>query len=1157
MILRISSGKNYKTISDSYHNSLNPRKYMKNSFTNRSKALKMFYLSLIFLLFLCVPFSNLQAKNREASSVEEQNLTVKVQNKTVKDVINYIENNSDFIFVYAKNSLETLNQKVSISIEDKNIAYIMDVLSKTTNLNYEIKGRQVIISNKVSEPQQEKKGININGTVWDEQGEPLIGVNVSVQSTTIGAVTDLDGNYFLTVPDKNAELTFQYIGYEPKKIIVGNQININVNMKEVATSLNEVVVVGFGSQKRESVVGSITTIEPTFLQQSPSRALSNNLAGQLAGVIAVQRSGEPGVDGSSFWIRGISSFQDAGRNPLVLVDGIERSLDDMNPAEIESFSVLKDAAASAVYGVRGANGVILVNTKRGKLGKPSIDVHYEQGFTQPVKLPSFIGSSDYLSLMNELSIDGGGLQIYAPEIIEKYRTGADTELYPDIDWLDLITKDYASNRRANLNITGGSDLLRYALVISYYGESGIFERDKSQSWDSSTKLNKYNMRSNIDVNITKSTVARISIGGYLQDTNGMVNDGDTRASDHVLSTAFETPPFVHPAIYSTGEIPKVKSRHNPWSRATQHGFSTYSSAKIESLFSLEQDLKAILPGLKAKGVFSFDRYMNSGVVRSKSPDYYYPATSRLENGELDITIADYGQMFLGTDEKKEWGNRATYIEANINYSQRFGKHNVEGMFMYNQRDYQDGSVVPFRRMGVAGRASYNYDNRYIAEFNFGYNGSENFAKGYRFGFFPSVALGYLVSEEAFMSNIKETVSKLKLRGSWGLVGNDQLQGRRFAYITTINNSDNNGYKWGVNNDYHRTGRFEGDFGIPNLTWETVEKINVGLELGLWNALDLQVDWFKDKRRDIFMKRNTIPSAAGFVNTPWANFGKVDNSGVEVSLVYNKHINKDWNIGVRSTFTYAKNKIIEQDEAPGVIGTNRERTGKPVGQLFGLVADGLFTEDDFIDVEKGILKDHIPNHTFVSKIRPGDIKYVDIDGDGAVTDMDEVALKGTTNPQLVYGFGTNISYKNFDLNVFLQGNGKTYRFIGGSGFMPGSSMGSMFNIFDNYQDRWTPENPNQNAFYPRLTYGQNENNAKNSTWWLRDMSMLRIKDIELGYRFPKTWINDYGVKALRLYLKGSNLFTFSKFDMWDPELDTQNGMKYPIMKSVSVGIDVNF
>lgn len=1120
--------------------------------TVREKSLCFFIIS-IFLFFST---STLRAVESDVY-IQQKSFTVKMESKTVKDVIHYIENNSEFIFMYTQKFLKVLDNKVTIDVEDQNISAIMELLASKTGIKYEIKDRQIILSEVAETKQQQIKGININGTVWDEQGNPLPGVNVILKSTNTGTTTDINGNYFLTVPGKNSVLTFSYIGFESQDITVGSQINVNVNLKEISTGLNEVVVVGFGSQKRESIVGSITTIEPGLLQQSPTRALSNNLAGQLAGVIAVQRSGEPGADGSNFWIRGISSFQNSGRSPLVLVDGIERTLDDMDPSEIESFSVLKDAAASAVYGVRGANGVIIVNTKRGKLGKPTVDIHYEQGFTRPVKLPGFIGSTDYLSLMNELSQDGGGSVVYSPELIEKYRTNADPELYPNVDWLDAITKDHASNQRANLTVTGGSDVLRYALVASYYGERGIFERDKSQTWDSSTKLNKYNMRSNVDVNITKTTIARISIGGYLQETNGMIDDGDTRASDHVLGLAFETPPFVHPTIYSTGEIPKVKNRANPWSRATQHGFTTYSSAKIESMFSLEQDLKFLLPGLKLKGIFSFDRYIRSGVVRSKSPDYYYPATVRNEDGALDITIADYGQMFLGSEEKKEWGNKATYLEGNISYSNRFGEHGVEGMFMYNQRDYQDGSVVPFRRMGIAGRASYTYGNRYIGEFNFGYNGSENFAKGYRFGFFPSFAIGYLLSEEPFMEKFKDTFSKIKFRGSWGLVGNDQLEGRRFAYITTINGSDDNQYKWGVNTDYHRTGRYEGDFGIPNLTWETVEKVDIGFELGLWNTLDLQVDWFQEHRSDIFMRRNTIPSAAGFMNTPWANFGKVDNKGVDLSLTFNKQLNKDWYLGLRGTMTYAKNKVIEKDEAPGRLGTNRQETALPVNQLFGLIAEGLFTEDDFDNVEQGILKEGIPTHTFSSRIRPGDIRYRDVDGDGSITDMDEVPLGGTVDPQIVFGFGGNVSYKNIDVNIFFQGNGRTWRFIGGSGFLPGSSMGAMYNIYDNYQDRWTPDNPSQDAFYPRLTYGQNENNLKESTWWLRNMSMLRVKDIEVGYRFPKAWMSKIGVRSLRLYLKGSNLLTFSGFKMWDPELDTNNGMKYPIMKSVSFGLDVNF
>ena len=727
----------------------------------------------------------------------------------------------------------------------------------------------------------------------------------------------------------------------------------------------------------------------------------------------------------------------------------------------------------------------------------------------------------------------------------------DPDLYPSVNWLDAVTKNHASNRRANLTVSGGSDILRYALVASYYGEQGIFERDKSQTWDSSTRLNKYNMRSNVDVNITKTTVARINIGGYLQETNGMA-----AGTDDLFNGVFDTPPFAHPTVYSSGEFPRVKNRVNPWVLATQHGFTTYSSAKIESLFSLEQDLKFLLPGLKIKGSFSFDRWTKSGIGRTKSPDYYNPATKRNEDGSLDLTIGDYGQMFLNTEQRTEWGNKATYIEANVSYSKKIKEHSIDGMLLYNQRDFQDGAVVPYRRMGIAGRASYMYGERYIAEFNFGYNGSENFASGKRFGFFPSVAVGYLLSEEPFMASCKNILSKLKLRGSWGLVGNDQLSGRRFAYVTTIDGG-NPGYVWGVNNDYNLPSRYEGDFGIPNLTWETVEKINVGFELGLLSALDLQVDWFQEHRRDIFMQRKTIPSAAGFRKTPWANYGKVDNSGIDMSLTFNKHLNEDWFLGFRGTFTYAKNKIIEQDEAPGVIGTNRQRTGHSVNQLFGLVADRLFTEDDFSDVENGVLKEDIPAQTFTSKVRPGDIKYMDVDGDGSITTMDEKAIGGTYDPQIVYGFGANVGYRSFDVNIFFQGNGRTWRFIGGDNFMPGSTLGTMGNILDNYQDRWTPENPSQDVFYPRLTYGQNENNTQNSTWWLRNMSMIRMKDVEVGYRLPKTWMDRVGIRSLRVYMKGTNLLTFSGFKLWDPEINTGNGMKYPIMKSLSFGLDVNF
>lgn len=449
----------------------------------------------------------------------------------------------------------------------------------------------------VSGQPQQDRAIIINGTVRDAQQTPLAGVNVVVKGTTIGTTTDIDGNYFLEVPDRSSVLVFSYIGFETQEVTVGEQININVNLKDEEHSIDEVVVVGYGSQKRVSVVGSITSIEPERLQQGTTRAISNNLAGQLAGIIAVQRDGAPGSDGSNFWIRGISSFQSTGTSPLVLVDGIERTLDDLSAAEIESFTVLKDAAASAVYGVRGANGVIIVKTKRGQLGKPKVNVHFEQGFTSPTKLPEYIGSVEYLELMNELYLDAGNTyQLYSDEMIAAYRDQTDPELYPDVNWLDAVSKDMASNTRADLTITGGSDILRYALIASYYGERGIFVTDDNNSWNSGMRLNKYNVRSNVDINVTKTTEVGVNIGGYLQETNSPYY-----SSDDIWSSAFETPPFVHPIQYSEQRNVRVLNRSNPWARATQHGYTLATASKIESSFTIDQDLKFITPGLKFRG----------------------------------------------------------------------------------------------------------------------------------------------------------------------------------------------------------------------------------------------------------------------------------------------------------------------------------------------------------------------------------------------------------------------------------------------------------------------------------------------------------------------------------------------------------------------------
>lgn len=996
---------------------------------------------------------------------------------------------------------------------------------------------------------QQTKGIRISGTVLDKEKTPLPGVNVTVKKSTVGTITDADGHFYIEVPGKQSVLIVTYIGFKTKEIVVGNDINFNITLDEDVEALDEVVVVGYGNQKKLSVIGSVQTLEPTKLQVGSSRSMSNNLAGQLAGVIAVQPSGEPGYDNSNFWIRGIASFS-GNTSPLVLVDGVERNLNDLDPAEIESFSVLKDASASAMYGVRGANGVIIINTKRGTVAAPSINVRVEQSIQVPTKLPQFIGAAEYMNLLNTLQSDPSKRMFTKDQILKTYY-GYDKDLYPDVDWIDAITKDYASSTRANLTVSGGTEILRYSLTASLYHENGIMASDKTLSYDTQSKLNRYNIRANVDLDLTKTTLLRFNVGGYLQNLRK-----SRSGTDEVFSAAFETPPFVHPAVYSDGTIPVASSnRPNPWAISTQNGYYHSGRSKLESLFAVEQNLKMITPGLKAKVTFAFDTYNENFVTRGKEPDYYSVAKNRNDEGELVHSILRYGSEFLDHSSNANYGNQSVYLEAAITYNRTFAnKHAVDALFLYNQRSYDWGDIQPNRTQGIAGRLSYTYDRRYVSEFNFGYNGSENFAKGKRFGFFPSIALGWLISEEHFMEPARDIMSKLKLRASIGSVGNDNIGGRRFAYITTIN-SKASGYNWGYTGDTYRDGVQEGEVGVENLTWEKALKMNLGLEIGLWNELDLQLDFFKERRTSIFMQRATIPTQIGFINNPYANYGKVDNKGVDIALNYNKRFNKDWNISFRGTFTYAKNTIIERDEPESIKDTYRSITGRSINTLWGLQAEGLFTEDDF---ENGKLKEGIPVPQLGSEVRPGDIKYSDMNNDGYITAADEGYIGNTTDPRIVYGFGGNINFRGWDFSFFFQGTGDAYRIIGGSDyFIPGSGQGVLGNVYTNYTDCWTEENPSQNVFWPRLSESTNMNNNRASTFWKKNMSFLRLKTLEIGYSLPKHITDKICARKIRFFASGNNLFYFSKFKLWDPELATSDGLKYPSMRSLMLGVEVNF
>lgn len=1097
-------------------------------------------------------FTFLFVLNTTAQQTKENKITTSFLDLPLSEAIKQIEEQCKCTFFYDA-SLINVKQKVSLQVNALPLSEALTQLFSKSSIRFEIKGSQIILyPKKTTQPTTKPK--KITGRVIDANGEPLIGVNLFIKGTKNGTVTDINGNFSIQADGKDV-ITVSYVGYNSKEYAVsllgeGSQIVLD----ETSQQMKEVMVVAYGTQKRASVVGAITTIEPAKLNISTSRSLSNDLAGNIAGIIGVQRSGEPGYDNSEFWIRGISSFK-GGQSPLVLVDGIERSLNDIDIAEIETFSVLKDASASAVYGVRGANGVILITTKKGFAGKTNINVSVEHSMTQPAQLPRFLNAANYVTLLNNINIQDGGDPIYSDDVIQKYRSGYDRELYPDVNWIDAITNNSASNTRASFDLGGGSETLRYSFVGAYYNEGGITTTDPSHDWTTAISVNRFNLRTNVDINITKTTLMTFNIGGYLQRRNAPY-----ASIDNVFNIAFQAPPHIVPVQYADGRIGQPKTSYNPWGVLTQSGFQREAKSKLESLFAIEQDLKFILPGLKAKGIFSFDYFSNNGVKRTRNVVYYDAALEKRnpETGELIFPSAPTnGDEFLNYEPWSQYGSNSTYLEANLSYDKTLNDHYINALLLYNQRDYDNGDLVPYRNQGFAGRAAYTYKGRYIAELNFGYNGSENFAPNKRFGFFPSIAGGWFVSEEPFMYKVRNTINKLKLRGSYGLVGNDKLDGRRFSYITTI--GDTGGYEFGNSLlKIGRSGRREGYIGVPDLTWETVKKANLGVELGLWKMIELQVDFFHERREDIFMERKFYPNSAGIPILPWANFGVVTNQGIDIQLTLNKQITKDWFMSVRGSATYAKNKIVEQDEDILVVGTHRSSTGKPVGQIFGLIADGVFTKEDFVDLSTNELKPEIPKHKFTDKVYPGDIKYRDLDNDHEITLKDMTAIGGTENPEFVYGFGLNTTYKHFDFGFFFQGNGNTYRMIGrGNNFLPGAALGATGNIFTNATDSWTEENPRSDAFYPRLHMGYNANNAQASTWWLKDMSLLRLKNIELGYSLSKRVLANTPIEHGRIFVRGTNLFHLSNFKLWDPELSTDNGLKYPIMSTYSVGVQLKF
>lgn len=1004
----------------------------------------------------------------------------------------------------------------------------------------------------------------VKGQVVDKEGNPLPGVSVLKIGTSNGTVTSIDGKFAIANLNEKDSLRFTYVGYNNQVIKVGNQTIINVVLLESASALEEVQVVAFQTQRKNSVIGSINTVNPTELKIAPTN-LTNALAGKIAGIISYQRSGEPGQDNAEFFIRGVTSFGYAN-SPLILIDGLEVTTTDlarMEPDNIASFSIMKDATATALYGARGANGVILVTTKTGKKGKASISVRIENSITSPTMTNQFLGGVEYMELYNKAlrTRDPEALLYYSKDKIEGTRNGLNPQIYPNVDWYSELFKSTVQNQKANMSVSGGGEVAQYYLSVSYTDEKGLLNVDKMNNFNNNINIKRYNLRANIDVNLTKTTKAAVKFYSLIDRYNGPQNDAGS-----IFSMVMQANPVNFPKYYDKDESTQYVNHvlfgnkgnggyPNPYAEMVR-GYKDRFSSTTTAQFQLEQDLSMITKGLKLRGMASLNSYSLSEVSRGFTPFYYGLKEVDSEAGVIhSVEQISEGTEYLTTGANYKTATNSFYFEGVAQYNRVFNdKHDFGGLLVGYARELLTDassdvySSLPFRNMGISGRATYAYDDRYFLELNFGYNGSEKFSKQNRYGFFPSAGLGWVVTNEKFISEtLKNTISNLKFKATYGLVGNDAISSNRFYYLSSVNLNDaGKGHVWGEDFGNSYNGYNINNYANPAVTWEVAEKTNFGMELGLFNDVNVQIDYFTENRTNIYMWRNYIPASMGLTAPVASNIGKAESHGIDGSVDYKVSINKDLWITSRVNFTYATNKVIENGE-PQYPYPYMSNIGQSMNQPRGLVAERLFVDE--LDVLNSPVQ-----YNQMGSYMAGDIKYVDINEDGKIDDSDMIPIGFPTVPEIVYGFGASTGYKDFDFSFFFQGSGRSSFFIDPTAISPFVNERNALQIIaDNH---WSDENPDPNAFWPRMSVNSVANNEKFSTWWLRDGSFLRLKSVELGYSLPKKLLGKMNIEKARFYASGTNLLVFSKFKLWDPEMGGK-GLGYPPQKIINIGLNFNF
>ncbi|WP_407429254.1 SusC/RagA family TonB-linked outer membrane protein [Arcticibacter sp.] len=1033
--------------------------------------------------------------------------------------------------------------------------------------------------------------VNIVGTVTDSLGISVIGAAVGpVDGNGPRTATDANGKFVLeAIPGSFLRITS--IGYVEKRVEVpAVERTIKVVLQESLTELSSVVVTAYSrKQTRESLVGAVTTVSPSNLK-TPASNLTTALAGQVAGMIAYQSSGQPGQDNASFFIRGVTTFG-YKQDPLILIDNVELTTSDLarlNVDDIESFSILKDASATSLYGARGGNGVILVKTKEGKTGRAQINFRLENSVSQSAKNLELADPITYMRLHNEATQTRNSLnplpytqnQILNTQATLNGAPGSNPYIYPAVDWMDMLFKDQTSTQRANLSVQGGGGVARYYVAGSYSNDNGILKSDSRNNNNSNIKFQNYQLRSNVNIDVTKSTELVVRLSGTFNEYNGP-RTGDASFSTDLYNLAMHTSPVAFPAYHLPDEANR-NTNHilfgnvagangtsyvNPYAYLLS-GHKNYSESRMLAQLELNQKFDFLTKGLNFHGIFSTNRYSRFESQMYYNPFYYTHANyDKLTNQYSLVWLNSQpgqAQEYLSYSPGASTLSTFVYLQGVLNYDRSLGEnHNISASLIGTRQQSLNANAptllnaLPFRNLTLAGRTTYSHKNKYFLEFNFGYNGSERFSKHHRFGFFPTIGASWIVSQEKFWGDMANVFERFKVRGSYGMVGNDAIGAQRFFYVSDVNLAGGNYAYFGVNNAYYRPGVSINNYENNDVTWETSRQVNLGLEFTFLRKLNVIAEVYQNDKFDILQSRASIPTTMGLEASIAANLGKVRSRGVDISVDGRHTLNSQSWISARGNLTYSRNEFKKYEE-PNFREAYRYNVGQTLNRGYGYLAERLFVDDNEAA--------NSPAQIFSSGgVAPkgGDIKYRDLNHDGRIDDADKTFLGNPYIPQVVYGFGLSAGYKNFDLSGFFQGQARVSFFIDPARTSPfiqspdNQFIGNTQLLKAFADNHWSEDNQNLYALYPRLgaEAGSIENNTQTSTWWLRDGSFLRLKSVELGYSLPASVSQKLNIKKMRIYFNGLNLLTFSPFKLWDPEVGG-NGFAYPIQKVFNVGINVN-